>query len=215
MIGALIRRDLRLALTCLLLPVAGNAQAFTLGVRGTGSVPTGTFADASSATNGAVIAGAKNGFGFGLDVGVSIGLAGLYAGFDHISFDCADTQCATSGSYRLQGVTAGVRLMPQTVARLKPYVQGGVTFNSLEGTYGSSSRAQLTTDRAPGFELGAGVAYTLGGLVSIAPQLRYVGQSLKAKIPGVTVTNSAPSSSVQYLTFDLGLRVVSPFGAKR
>jgi hypothetical protein len=86
----------------------------------------------------------------------------------------------------------------------------GVTFNDLEGGYGGQSSNTLTTDKAPGYEVGVGAEYSLLGIFSFTPQARYVGQNLKAKIPGV----SAPSptgAAVNYFTFDLGLSVHTPF----
>jgi hypothetical protein len=64
------------ALTLLLVasPLAG--QSISIGVRGTGSIPTGSFADDQTAASSTVIAGAKNGFGYGLDAGLSFGPLG-------------------------------------------------------------------------------------------------------------------------------------------
>ena len=67
---------------------SANAQWIALGVRGSGSMPTGAFAEeSSSASNTAVIEGAKNGFGYGLDLAAGIGMFGVYGGFDHVNFD--------------------------------------------------------------------------------------------------------------------------------
>lgn len=48
--------------------------------------------------------------------------------------------------------------------------------------------------------------------MSITPQVRYVGQNLKAKVPGVTTISTTSSQGVNYFTFDLGLSVHTPFG---
>jgi hypothetical protein len=186
-----------------------QAQSFSIGLRGTGTVPTGSFADTSSST---VIEGAKNGFGYGLDVGVGLGMFGVYGGFDHIKFDCETTTCTSAGKYTLQGVSVGVKLSPVTVAMFRPFVKGGVTFNDLQRGYGSSSSSTLTTDKTPGYELGVGADYSFLGLLSLTPQVRYVGQKLKAKIPGVS-SPDAVGQSVNYLSFDLGLSVHSPFSS--
>src|SRR4051812_45510768 len=86
-----------------------TAQSISIGLRGTGSLPTGSFAETptSGSANTAVIEGAKTGFGYGLDVGLSLGMLGVYAGFDHVKFDCETTTCRSDGKYTLQGVTAG------------------------------------------------------------------------------------------------------------
>jgi len=108
------------ALTLLLVasPLAG--QSISIGVRGTGSIPTGSFADDQTAASSTVIAGAKNGFGYGLDAGLSFGPIGIYAGFDHVQFDCQTTTCTSDGKYTLQGVTAGVKLALPTKSIVRP-----------------------------------------------------------------------------------------------
>jgi hypothetical protein len=188
-----------------------GAQSLSLGLRGSGSIPTGAFSQDQSAANGAVIEGAKSGFGYGLDVGLGLGPIGLYAGFDHVKFDCQTTTCRTDGKYTLQGVTAGVKLSAPPVSLVHPFIKGGVTFNDLQGGYGGQSSNVLTTDKTPGYEVGVGADVSLLGIVSITPQARYVGQNLKAKIPGVTAP-AATGDAVNYFSFDLGLSVHTPFG---
>jgi hypothetical protein len=199
------------ALTLLLVasPLAG--QSISIGVRGTGSIPTGSFADDQTAASSTVIAGAKNGFGYGLDAGLSFGPIGIYAGFDHVQFDCQTTTCTSDGKYTLQGVTAGVKLALPTKSIVRPFVKGGVTFNDLQGGYGSSSSNALTTDKTPGYEVGVGADVGFLGILSITPQARYIGQQLKAKIPGVNAP-AATGTGVNYFSFDLGLSVHTPFG---
>jgi hypothetical protein len=190
-------------------PLAG--QSISIGLRGSGSIPTGSFSDDQTTTNTAVIAGAKNGFGYGVDAAISVGAIGIYAGFDHIQFDCQTTTCTSDGKYTLQGVTAGVKLSLPNKSIVRPYVKGGVTFNDLQGGYGGSSSNVLTTDRTPGYEIGVGADVSFLGILSITPQARYVGQELKAKLPGVNAP-AATGTGVNYLSFDLGLSVHTPFG---
>lgn len=192
-----------------------SAQYISIGLRGTGSVPTGTFSQDQTAANDQLIEGAKNGFGYGLDVGVGIGAIGAYAGFDHIKFDCQTATCRSDGKYTLQGATVGLKLAIPGMPRFRPYVKGGVTFNDLQGGYGGSSSNVLTTDKTPGYEVGLGFDYTLLGIVALTPQLRYVGQNLKAKIPGVQTPTTANGTGVNYFTFDVGLSLHTPFGGKR
>lgn len=190
-----------------------SAQSISFGLRGTGSFPTGSFAEEdASTTNATVIQGAKRGFGYGAEIGVSLGMIGAYGSFDHIAFDCETSSCSSDGEYTLQGVTVGLKLSPPMLSRFRPFIKGGVTFNDLKGSYGGSSSNGLTTDKAPGFELGLGADWGLLGIVSITPQLRYVGQNLKREIPGVTNTSTTPNSGVNYFTFDLGLSLHTPFG---
>ena len=208
-------RTFGLALAFLSAASTLTAQSFSVGLRGSGSIPTGDFSQTATTTsaNNAAIEGAKNGFGYGLDVGLGLGPIGIYAGFDHIKFDCETTTCRTDGKYTLQGVTGGVKLALPMSSLVRPFVKGGVTFNDLQGGYGGQSSNVLTTDKTPGYELGVGADITLLGLVSLSPQARYVGQQLKAKIPGVNAP-AASGQSVNYLSFDLGLSVHTPFGKR-
>ncbi len=188
-----------------------SAQSLSFGLRGSGNVPTGAFANTAATSNSALIAGAKAGFGYGLDVGLGLGALGIYAGFDHVQFDCETSTCQTNGKYTLQGVAVGVKLMVPGMDVFRPFVKGGVTFNNLKGNYGgSSSNSSFETDQTPGYEVGVGGDIGLLGLVSISPQVRYVGQNLKAKIPGVSTTGGA-STGVNFFSFDLGLSVHTPF----
>jgi opacity protein-like surface antigen len=189
-----------------------SAQSISIGLRGSGSFPTGSFAQQEPANNEELITGAKSGFGYGLDVGLGIGPIGLYAGFDHIKFDCQTETCQSDGKYTLQGVTAGVKLAMPMVSRFRPFVKGGVTFQDLKGGYGSSSTNVLTAERTPGYEVGVGLDYSLLGIVSLTPQARYIGQKFKPKIPGVATPATATSQGANYFTFDLGLSIHTPYG---
>jgi len=189
-----------------------SAQSISIALRGSGSIPTGAFSEAqsSSTANDALIEGAKSGFGYGLEVGLSLNMFGIYAGFDHVKFDCETETCQTDGKYALQGVSGGVKLSPPIAGLLHPFVKAGVTFNDLKGGYGGSSTNVLTADRAPGYEIGLGLDVRLLGILSFMPQVRYVGQELKAKIPGVAAP-PATGQGVNYFSFDAGLSVHTPF----
>jgi len=209
------RRILTLAVGFSTIASTLAAQGISIGLRGSGTFPTGSFSETTTqaTANTALIAGAKSGFGYGLDAAISMGFIGIYAGFDHVSFDCQTATCQTDGKYTLQGVTAGVKLTTPSVSMLRPFIKGGVTFNDLNGGYGGQSSNVLTTDHAPGYEVGVGADIGFLGIVSLTPQARYIGQNLKAKIPGVSVTSStATGQAVNYFTFDLGLSVHTPFG---
>ena len=202
-----------LAFALLSFAASAEAQSISFGLRGSGGFPTGSFSETSAPSSAAVVQGAKSGFGYGADLGVSLGPLGVYAGFDHIAFDCETTTCGSDGEYTLQGVTAGVKLRLPVGSRFRPFVKGGVTFKDLKGSYGSSSTSNgLSTERKPGYEVGIGGDYGLLGIVSITPQVRYIGQNFDAKVPGVTSTATADNQGVNYFTFDLGLSLHSPFG---
>ena len=222
-----MKAQYRFIAAALAVAVASTAQAqfVSVGLRGTGGFPTGSFSQIQISSDVTLIEGAKSGFGFGLDVGLGLGMFGLYAGFDHIKFDCETNICQPARKYTLQGVTAGVKLSPQMSSLFRPFVKGGVTFNDLQGpcpfqleVYAClitgfekalASSNVLLTDKAPGYELGAGLDVSFLGVVSLTPQVRYVGQNLKMKVPWAT------SQGVNYFTFDLGLSVHTPFSGGR
>ena len=210
--NALYRMVAVTSLQVLVIATSLSAQSISFGLRGSGSFPTGSFAQQQAPTNDELITGAKSGFGYGLDVGVGLGPIGLYAGFDHVNFDCQTETCRTDGKYTLQGVTAGVKFAMPTVSRFRPFVRGGVTFQDLKGGYGSSSSNVLTAERTPGYEVGLGLDYSLLGIVSLTPQVRYIGQKFKPKIPGVVTPETSNAQGANYFTFDLGLSIHTPYG---
>lgn len=195
-----------------IVPALG-AQGIYFGLRGGAASPTGAFSDASTGSSTALDA-AKTGFGYGADAGVGFGLVGLYAGFDHINFDCESANCNTDGKYKLQGVTGGVKLGIPGMSLVRPWIKGGVTFNELQGGYGTGSQ-KLTTERNPGYEVGIGIDIGFLGLLSFTPQARYIGQNFKYDVPGVTNAAGQPEQGVNYFTFDLGLSVHNPLKGMR
>ncbi len=188
-----------------------GAQGIYFGLRGGGAFPTGNFSNETTGST-TVLDAAKSGFGYGADAGIQLGPAGVYAGFDHINFDCASNTCNSDGKYKLQGVTAGIKLLAPSIGIARPFVKGGVTFNELQGGYGTGQSTELKTDRKPGYEIGAGFDIGFLGLVSLTPQARYVGQNFNYKVPGVNTTGATRTQGVNYFTFDLGLSVHTPFG---
>ena len=186
-----------------------HAQLFYIGLRGGAGIPTGSFSDTTGTAQDQFLAGAKTGFGYGLDAGINFGPLGLYAGFDHIKFECEEQVCSADNKYKLQGVSAGVRLTLPLVPMVRPWVKGGVTFNELEADFTTGSNPQLTTERSPGYELGAGFDFPIASFFSLTPQVRYIGQKLDYKIPGV-ISGTTSNKAANYYTFDLGLRFRSP-----
>ena len=121
------------------------AQSISIGLRGSGSFPTGSFAEQQVApgSSDVLIAGAKSGFGYGVDVGVGLGPIGVYAGFDHINFDCQTETCRSDGKYTLQGVTAGVKLaMPMITASV---FKTEVSVTEISMVYPQQGTVDLTT----------------------------------------------------------------------
>ncbi|HZJ01248.1 MAG TPA: outer membrane beta-barrel protein [Gemmatimonadaceae bacterium] len=199
-------------LAAALVSVPARGQGFYLGLRGGAGIPTGDFSNTGSSAT--AVDAAKSGFGYGVDAGLSLGFIGVYAGFDHIKFDCESNTCDSDGKYSLQGLAAGLRLSLPGSSLVHPWVKGGVTFNELKGEFGTSSQG-LSTDRNPGYEIAAGLDIPLLRIFSLYPQARYVGQNLKYDIPGVTNNATSPEAKANYMTFDLGLSFHNPVGGKK
>jgi hypothetical protein len=196
-----------------LVSAPASAQGFFLGLRGGGAIPTGDFSNTGSSTT--AIDQAKNGFGYGVDAGLHLGPIGVYAGFDHINFDCESNTCDSDGKYKLSGVAAGIRLSLPGSSMVRPWVKGGVTFNELKGEFGSGTSNELTTDRNPGYEIAAGLDIPILKIFSLYPQARYVGQNFKYDVPGVTNNSTQPEAKANYMTFDLGLSFHNPLGGAK
>jgi hypothetical protein len=191
--------------------VGDAAAQLSIAVRGTGGLPMSQFAEAAAAGEDEVmIAGAEQGFGMGLDASLSLGRAlGLYAGFDRVRFGCVEASCGEDGEYRLSGFAAGVQVNPWRRGLVQPWVRGGLTFGELDGTYGSQGR-QLSSERSPGYSIGAGFHLPILGMLSLSPQVRYVGQHARVSVPGIDAPRA--DRNVGYLSVDLGLAISSPFG---
>ena len=199
-------------LAAALVSVTARGQGFYLGLRGGAGIPTGDFSNTGSSAT--AVDAAKSGFGYGVDAGLSLGFIGVYAGFDHIKFDCESNTCDSDGKYSLQGLAAGLRLSLPGSSLVHPWVKGGVTFNELKGEFGTSSQG-LSTDRNPGYEIAAGLDIPLLRIFSLYPQARYVGQNLKYDIPGVTNNATSPEAKANYMTFDLGLSFHNPLSSHK
>lgn len=195
-----------------------GAQSFHLGLRGGGAFPTGAFSEPAvgcgSSCNGVIrtLNAARNGFGYGLDAGIQLGIAGVYAGFNHVDFECESYTCNSEGRYTLHGATAGLKLLMPGTTIVRPWLKGGVTFDQLEGGWGAGQLTELKTERKPGYEVGAGLDIDILGFLIIAPQARYLGQNFKYKVPGISTTNAAMTQGANYLTFDVGLSVHNLLG---
>lgn len=190
-----------------------DAQLFYVGVRAGAGIPTGTFADtAQGPIQSDLLAGATAGLGYGLDAGVGLGpLLGAYVSLDQIPFGCAKNSCAWSGKYTLTGYSAGIRAGVPLLPLIKPWVKAGITLNEIEGRIGESPNVtRVTTKRAPGYEIGAGADIpVLGGFFNLTPQVRRIRQKLEYEVPSSSVPTRG-KKSVDYYTFDIGLRLRSP-----
>ena len=64
---------------------------------------------------------------------------------------------------RCRALHVGLKLAVPMASRFRPYIKGGVNVQDLAGGYGGSNAIVLTTERTPGYEVGAGIDYQLLG----------------------------------------------------
>jgi opacity protein-like surface antigen len=199
-----------IAVVCLMtaLSRSSDAQAFYAGVRGSAGIPTGEFSQEATGTgNAALLRGASPGLGYGFDAGLGSTLVGFYASYDRIQFDCQSGSCASSGKYELTGMSAGARVGIPLLPLLKPWAKAGITYMRMNG---SVSGAAVSTEKRPGYELGAGVDIPiLMGFFSLSPQIKLVRQKLEPVIATSSATTGGKRPADFYV-FSLGLNVRSP-----
>jgi hypothetical protein len=193
-----------------------GGQGISLTLRGGAGLPLGQFAESPSGPGEAdILQGARTGFGYGLDVALLLNrMVGLYAGLDRMAFECEEQACGRDNRYTFSGLTGGVMLTPFQARGLVPWIRGGVTFHELSGSYQAQGGiGDLTSDRAPGYEVGAGVAIPILGILAVTPQVRYLGQSPRARIEGIQYPGGDEvDTNAGYLTFDLGFGFHTPMG---
>jgi hypothetical protein len=189
--------------------VESRAQAIYAGVRGGAGIPAGTFAEETTATgNAALLHGASPGLGYGFEAGIGSTLLGLYASYDHIDFDCQSASCNTSGKYNLTGMSGGVRVSVPLLPLVKPFAKAGVTYMQMKG---SVSGSRVTTEKRPGYEIGAGLEIPIVmGFFSLSPQVRRISQKLEPVIASSSATTGGKRAADFYV-FSIGLNVRSPF----
>jgi opacity protein-like surface antigen len=186
-----------------------RAQAIYAGVRGGAGIPTGTFAEETTATgNAALLHGAAPGLGYGFEAGLGSTLLGLYASYDHIDFDCQSASCNSSGKYNLTGMSGGVRVSVPLLPLIKPFAKAGITYMQMKGTAAGS---EVTTKKRPGYEIGAGLEIPVFmGFFSLSPQIRRVSQKLEPVIATSSATTGGKRAADFYV-FSIGLNIRSPF----
>ena len=198
------------ALVCLTaaLSRSADAQALYAGIRGSAGIPTGEFSQEATGTgNAALLRGASAGLGYGFDAGLGATLVGFYASYDRIQFDCRSGSCSSSGKYEAAGISAGARVSIPLLPLLKPWAKAGITYMQMKG---SVSGVPVTTEKRPGYEVGAGVDIPiLMGFFSLSPQIKLVHQKLEPVIATSSATTGGKRPADFYV-FSLGLNVRSP-----
>ncbi|HET7274019.1 MAG TPA: outer membrane beta-barrel protein [Longimicrobiaceae bacterium] len=173
----------------------------TLDVRGGVGVPTGDLGDDE-------LMGAETGFGFGATVGLNVlPMVGVYGGYSRFMFPVESeslTEAQNEAEFVDSGFNGGVKLMvPATIlGGLNPYLQGGVVYRELElDVEGDVVDVESDSESAWGYEIGAGLAFPLGQVISVTPGVRYVSYSPDA------AGGEADGPDISYVAADIGLSI--------
>jgi hypothetical protein len=141
-------------------PAAVQAQSpFSVEVHAGVVVPTGDFADI-----------ATTGFGFGAHAAYQVmPMLDLYAGYSWQRFGVEDE---FNGDLDLDdsGFAVGARVNLMGMPGFDPWIRGGVILHEIKISEGGFS---LTSDRAVGFEVAAGLAFPIAPRVSITPAVTF------------------------------------------
>lgn len=177
----------------------GTAQSLpiSLEIRGAVGYRTGDFPFANLGTDVAT-----GGLGFSANAGLDLvsGL-GVYAGWGRSTFNSESPLGGASarleGTYVDEGFVLGVALSPPGVPiiRTRPWVRIGATSRTLE-----VSDLGVKSDRAVGFEVGAGLDIPLLGILAVSPGVIY--RRHDAQFPELEDPNG-----VSYVDISLGVRV--------
>lgn len=175
-----------LAAALLVAPGAADAQipdALSFEVRGGFGFPTGDLED-----------GTETGAGFGGDVYWAFHrMFSAYGGWSWMEWDCDHPDCGPDESVSTSGFDLGVKVLFDQGWRAIPWARGGLVFHDLEDSDGDD------IDGDAGFELGVGVDWPIGEVLSFVPSLRYTSYGLDEDVVG--------DFGVSWVTLDLGLHV--------
>jgi len=112
-----------------------------------------------------------NALGTGYSVGANVSFnvlpaVAVYGGYSYTQFDF-DDDLGGDDSFNVKGLEAGARLRLPMVG-LSPYLKGGVVY------YNGGVSGGPDVDNELGFQVGAGLDYRLGPVVSFTPEVSYV-----------------------------------------
>ena len=133
----------------------------------------------------------STGYVLGANVGFNLmPLITLYGGYSYITFDLDDdVPGAGDATWNVSGFDAGARVNLPMIG-FSPYVRGGVV-------YYESELSDLDGESNLGFQVGAGLDFPLGAVVSITPEVSYTQ---------VDAGDVAGPDKTSFVRVDFGLR---------
>ncbi len=150
---------------------------FSVEAQASAAVPTGDFGD--------VEGGIGTGYGFGVKAGVKLNpLFGVYGGYSWTGydFDVGDDRLTQQGFDG--GIRVGLGLLP-----MSPYARGGVVYHKLDAGHGHDEDNKL------GYEVGAGLSFPLGMVLSVTPEVTYT-----------RINDAIDGEALSAVRFGVGLR---------
>jgi opacity protein-like surface antigen len=133
-----------------IIPLAVEARA-------SAAVPVGDFKDFEG--------GIGTGYGFGVNGELKLSpLFGVYGGYSWTGYDLD----AADETLTQQGLDAGIRLgLGRGLIPLGPYARGGIVYHKLDDGHDHGDERKL------GYEVGAGLSFPLGAVISVTPEVSY------------------------------------------
>ncbi len=182
-------------------PAALAAQmpgGFSVDVRGGVGVPTGDLGDDEEF-------GAETGFGFGATAQFEVLPAvAIYGGWSRFAFPIESELLPDVDADLVDsGFNGGVKLMLPSfmLGGLSPWIQGGAVYHNFEldgeSEFGGVDGDGEIVENTLGYEVGGGLSFPLGQVISVTPGVRYISYSSDPDEVGEV--------NVSYVAADIGL----------
>ncbi|MDB4950814.1 MAG: outer membrane protein beta-barrel protein [Gemmatimonadetes bacterium] len=170
-----------------------NITPFSVEVRAGAAVPTSDFKKDLDLSTGYTVSGNVTYH--------AMPLLGIYAGYSYDKYKSPGLSDLAGATVHVvdRGFNAGVRLgIPTPLIPIDPYVKAGVLVGHTIRLESGSDHSD-NVDGKVGFEVGAGVGFTLGPKISVTPGVTFQSYSLKDSTSGDT--------KVQSVKADIGIRI--------
>jgi hypothetical protein len=190
-----------IALAGVLLVDAGSAAAqhahLTFDSRLGLGVPISGFADEAQGWEGAASRGVTFGLSFGYEFWNHVI---LYAGFSQHRFGCPTQGCGLESDLVATGFDIGSRILLPSTGTFVPWTRFGWITYRVEGDFQEGAvRTRDVSERASGWEAGAGVAIVVTRKIALNPGVRYSTMTPEFSRRG--------DLRMRYVAIDLGLLV--------